>query len=142
MDIKELMVGDIVEYLDGDQPIPVVVVKIDGPSDVVCLKQKNGHKFNTTIEYLRPIPLTPEILESIGFERYEQGGDCIVMWYGYGEDGKDDISIEFNVYSGQPTTKTKFDVVGSYFVSDEIEFIHQLQNAFALCKINKQITLP
>ena len=136
------MVGDIVEYLDGDQPIPVVVVKIDGPSDVVCLKQKNGHKFNTTIEYLRPIPLTPEILESIGFERYEQGGDCIVMWYGYGEDGKDDISIEFNVYSGQPTTKTKFDVVGSYFVSDEIEFIHQLQNAFALCKINKQITLP
>ena len=80
------MVGDIVEYLDGDQPIPVVVVKIDGPSDVVCLKQKNGHKFNTTIEYLRPIPLTPEILESIGFERYEQGGDCIVMWYGYGEE--------------------------------------------------------
>ena len=142
MEITELMIGDIVQYLDGKKLITVVVVKVDGSGNVVRLKQKNGHKFNTTIDFLKPIPLTPEILESIGFEKYEQGGDCIVMWCGYGEDGKDDISIEFNVYSGQPTTKTKFDVVGSYFVSDNIEFIHQLQNAFALCKINKQISLP
>ena len=93
MDIKELMVGDIVEYLDGDQPIPVVVVKIDGPSDVVCLKQKNGHKFNTTIEYLRPIPLTPEILEKNGF-RIVFDGELHVSYFQYIESFHTEVKVD------------------------------------------------
>lgn len=130
MDIKELMVGDIVEYLDGDQPIPVVVVKIDGPSDVVCLKQKNGHKFNTTIEYLRPVCVTKSLLEHIGadcydsFSRIELGRYYVIYDY----DG-------FVTICDEADNIKKI----SYL---ECDYVHQLQHAFSICKINKQISLP
>ena len=130
MKIEELMVGDIVEYLDGDQPIPVVVVKIDGPSDVVCLKQKNGHKFNTTIEYLRPVCVTKSLLEHIGadcydsFARIELGRYYVIYDY----DG-------FVTICDDEDNVKKI----SYLNCD---YVHKLQHAFSICKINKQITLP
>lgn len=130
MDIKELMVGDIVEYLDGDQPIPVVVVKIDGPSDVVCLKQKNGHKFNTTIEYLRPVCVTKSLLEHIGadcydsFARIELGRYYVIYDY----DG-------FVTICDDEDNVKKI----SYLNCD---YVHLLQHAFSLCEIDITITLP
>ena len=130
MKIEELMVGDIVEYLDGDQPIPVVVVKIDGPSDVVCLKQKNGHKFNTTIEYLRPVCVTKSLLEHIGadcydsFARIELGRYYVIYDY----DG-------FVTICDDEDNVKKI----SYLNCD---YVHKLQNAFSLCEIDITITLP
>ena len=130
MDIKELMVGDIVEYLDGDQPIPVVVVKIDGPSDVVCLKQKNGHKFNTTIDFLRPVCVTKSLLEHIGadcydsFARIELGRYYVIYDY----DG-------FVTICDDEDNVKKI----SYLNCD---YVHLLQHAFSLCEIDITITLP
>lgn len=124
------MVGDIVEYLDGDQPIPVVVVKIDGPSDVVCLKQKNGHKFNTTIEYLRPVCVTKSLLEHIGadcydsFARIELGRYYVIYDY----DG-------FVTICDEEDNVKKI----SYLNCD---YVHLLQHAFSLCEIDITITLP
>ena len=124
------MVGDIVEYLDGDQPIPVVVVKIDGPSDVVCLKQKNGHKFNTTIEYLRPVCVTKSLLEHIGadcydsFARIELGRYYVIYDY----DG-------FVTICDDEDNVKKI----SYLNCD---YVHLLQHAFSLCEIDITITLP
>lgn len=138
MDIKELMVGDIVEYLDGDQPIPVVVVKIDGPSDVVCLKQKNGHKFNTTIEYLRPIPLTPEILEKNGF-RIVFDGELHVSYFQDIESFHTEVKVDkIGIYQ----KLSMFDGLGNGVTIIECKYVHQLQHAFSICKINKQISLP
>lgn len=130
MDIKELMVGDIVEYLDGDQPIPVVVVKIDGPSDVVCLKQKNGHKFNTTIEYLRPVCVTKSLLEHIGADCYDSFARI--------EFGRYYVIYD---YDGFVTICDDEDNVKkiSYLNCD---YVHQLQHAFSLCEIDITITLP
>lgn len=138
MDIKELMVGDIVEYLDGDQPIPVVVVKIDGPSDVVCLKQKNGHKFNTTIEYLRPIPLTTEILEKNGF-RIVFDGELHVSYFQDIESFHTEVKVDkIGIYQ----KLSMFDGLGNGVTIIECKYVHQLQHAFSICKINKQIILP
>ena len=138
MKIEELMVGDIVEYLDGDQPIPVVVVKIDGPSDVVCLKQKNGHKFNTTIEYLRPIPLTPEILEKNGF-RIVFDGELHVSYFQDIESFHTEVKVDkIGIYQ----KLSMFDGLGNGVTIIECKYVHQLQHAFSIYKINKQITLP
>ncbi len=139
MKIEELMVGDIVEYLDGDQPIPVVVVKIDGPSDVVCLKQKNGHKFNTTIEYLRPIPLTPEILEKNG-----------IKWFCTEPSGRKTyccnepvVHCTYIPNSGWLINVGACGSIKVRFVEiSKIQYVHELQHAFSICKINKQISLP
>ena len=136
MKIEELMIGDIVEYLDVDQPVPVVVVKIDGPSSVVCLKQKNGHKFNTTIEYLRPIPLIPEILKKIGY-RITFEGELHTTYF----QDIDGFGVEIKIDCIGFTKLSMLNGLG-YRIIIECKYLHQLQHAFSICKINKQISLP
>lgn len=132
------MIGDIVQYLDGKKLINVVVVKIDGPSDVVCLKQKNGHKFNTTIEYLRPIPITKEFLEKNDFEL---NGNS----YHFFDDDKPleiFVFLKENNYNG---SYTYVDISRGCIDITEMpmEYVHELQNVLRLCKIElTEITLP
>ena len=130
MEITELMIGDIVQYLDGKKLITVVVVKPDGSGNVVRLKQKNGHKFNTTVDYLRPVCVTKSLLEHIGadcydsFARIELGRYYVIYDY----DG-------FVTICDDEDNVKKI----SYLNCD---YVHELQHAFSLCKINKQISLP
>ena len=124
------MIGDIVQYLDGKKLITVVVVKIDGSGNVVRLKQKNGHKFNTTIDFLRPIPLTPEILKKNGFEYFHKNYSS--------------LSYDHPFKLKMTNWPDENGLGGLWTICDiiEIRFVHQLQHAFSLCKINKQISLP
>ena len=134
---KRMKIGDIVEYLDVDQPVPVVVVKIDGPSSVVCLKQKNGHKFNTTIEYLRPIPLTAEMLEKNGFVLENDG------WVYYQDAANKEqnyICIGFR-HNNEPRKVELNYVNKAQMVIRTIYYVHQLQHAISLCEINKQTNI-
>jgi len=62
MNVKELMVDDIVLYSNGDQQCRVTVRKIDGVSDVVCVEQENGHRFNTVANFIKPAPIPPDIM--------------------------------------------------------------------------------
>lgn len=119
------MVGDIVEYLDGDQPIPVVVVKIDGPSSIVCLKQKNGHTFNTAIDFLRPASLSKEILEK-NFPNFDNG-DYTFGWWPH--ENLESFLVEWQNHKRE-------------IVSKVVRHIHELQHVLFICSINKQITLP
>lgn len=130
MEITELMIGDIVQYLDGKKLITVVVVKVDGSGNVVRLKQKNGHKFNTTIDFLRPIPLTDEILKKNGFEYFHKNYSS--------------LSYDHPFKLKMTNWPDENGLGGLYTICDiiEIRFVHQLQHAFTLCKINKQISLP
>lgn len=128
MEITELMIGDIVQYLDGKKLINVVVVKPDGSGNVVRLKQKNGHKFNTTIDFLRPIPLTPEILEKNGFELLAGA------WYSQTKERKP-IQI---VFKNNTITMS----LNCTPVPAGIKYVHEFQNVLRVFKINKQISLP
>ena len=135
MEITELMVGDIVQYLDGKKLITVVVVKVDGSGNVVRLKQKNGHKFNTTIDFLKPIPLTRNILKSNGWSPVEGVCASILRHNGY------NLSI---LHWAKPGVNLTIDKggYGPNLVCIPIYYVHELQNALRLCKINKQISLP
>jgi len=130
MEITELMIGDIVQYLDGKKLITVVVVKVDGSGNVVRLKQKNGHKFNTTIDFLRPIPLTDEILKKNGFEYFHKNYSS--------------LSYDHPFKLKMTNWPDENGLGGLWTICDiiEIRFVHQLQHAFSICKINKQISLP
>ena len=138
MEITELMIGDIVQYLDGKKLITVVVVKVDGSGNVVRLKQKNGHRFNTTIDFLRPIPLTPDILEKNGF-RVIFDSELHVSYFQDIEYFHTEVKVDkIGIYQ----KLSMLDGLGNGVKITECKYIHQLQHAFSLCKINKQISLP
>ena len=132
------MIGDIVQYLDGKKLITVVVVKIDGSGNVVRLKQKNGHKFNTTIDFLRPIPLTPDILEKNDFEL---NGNSYHFF-------DDDKPLEISVFLKENNYNGSYTYVnisrGCIDITEmPMEYFHELQNVLRLCKIElTEITLP
>lgn len=142
MEITELMVGDIVQYLDGKKLITVVVVKVDGSGNVVRLKQKNGHKFNTTIDFLRPMPLTPDILEKNGFKEYIPENHLETVY------ACQDVSkaVANELYALWPYQDGSFYLLlrvdGKDMVRMNIHYVHQLQHAFSLCETDITISLP
>lgn len=129
MEITELMIGDLLFYMDGDTLVPVVVRKINGEDNVVCLRQSNGHKFNTMIDFLRPIPLTPEILEKNGFK------PMTGLWYLQTEERRP-IQIVFK--DNDVITLS----INCTPVPINLKHFHQLQNALRLFGIKKELTLP
>ena len=116
MKANELMIGDWADFAPelGDQPI----AKIITVNDLYMID--NGRMV------VRPIPLTPEILEKNGFE--DTMGDafwistsCNLLW----KDGK-----------LQNFCREEDDEV-----CIPCEYVHELQHALRLCKVDKEIVL-
>lgn len=114
------MVGDWVLY--GEKPVRI-------------LQLSEGKDYKE----IRPIPITPEILEKNGFKEWEHG----YMWKERIGIGGQTVSasspIEIIVYEG-----------GHSFVSNphdgkeyqgSIDYIHELQHALRLCGIKKEIKI-
>ena len=133
MEITELMIGDLLFYMDGDTLVTVVVRKINGEDNVVCLRQSDGHKFNTMIDFLRPIPLTPDIFENNGFKQIGKKFTC-------GEIDDDLIEIIPSINNTYRITISVADLMIS--CSIWCSHVHQLQNALRLLGIKKELTLP
>ena len=130
MKISELMVDDIVAYLDDDELVPVVVRKIDGQCNIVCVRQSDGHIFNTMIDFLQPISLTPEILEHNGFEKDHELYQII-------EEG------EYNLLYWVKDSYLEAQNLKNESGADlHCHHVHQLQHTLKVCSIRKEITLP
>ena len=132
MKVTDLMINDLVYYIDGEQPIPVVVKMIDGKCDVVCLRQSDGHLFHATIDSLLPIPLTKEILEKNGFKFDGVAALCrkhVLIFYG---DKKHDWEVNIDRDDLEPYGKS---------VSIHVKYVHELQHALYICGIEKEITI-
>jgi len=125
MEITELMVGDLLFYMDGDTLVPVVVRKINGEDNVVCLRQSDGHKFNTMIDFLRPIHLTTEILEK-NFQDFDND-EYTFGWWPHEKFGA--FLVEWQNHKREIVSKLVYN-------------IHELQHILFICSINKQISLP
>lgn len=146
MKIEELMVGDLVIYLNGETPVYVIVRKINGNDGIVCLRQSDGHVFNTMIDFLLPIPLTHEILEKNGFEKCQS----LTFWDEYqmclNEDAEKERWIFIQYHHKSDYIKMMYIAPSGHDDSMTLVlnhcYTHQLQHAFNLCRIDKQITLP
>ncbi len=123
MQAKELMIGDWVkmyngkgEYLDNTQ---VNMVMLD------LLEQEQA------VMRLEPLPLTDAILKANGFRR--EGGAS------YWHEGDRDASI---LYWNKDRTEL---IVGSpcdeCMVKINVRYVHELQHAFRLAGIDKEIKL-
>ena len=78
--------------------------------------------------HLRPIPLTPEILEKNGW-RYDETNKAY-LW----KDGNYYISIDLH-------GKTRVYVCNDYILGLPVDCVHELQHALRLCRIEKTIEL-
>lgn len=132
MDITELMIGDTLAYLDNEQLVIVDIKKIDGLCGVVCVRQDNGHVFNTTIDNLYPIPITENILK----QNFPDAKDLddLIWWPLMDKPGKFCVSLS----RSDPDDMNKY--IHKY--SGICDYVHQLQNILRHCGKSDKISLP
>lgn len=116
MEANELMIGDIICQKFSNL---VLVVSAVTPPYVQCIDEEGQFHEDT----IKPIPLTPEILEKNGWVNDHFGAQRQEWWL----------------------DKTKFPIV-RYSVNDTLhhngivlKFVHQLQHALKVCGIEKEI---
>lgn len=107
MKIDEVMLGDIVSA--GGRPIHVTLAVLNSWSDNI-----------------KPIPLTPEILEKNGLEN-----DPLGCYFDEDEQMALEISsTEEGIY---------WTINYNEYCILKLEYVHQLQHALKLCEISKEI---
>lgn len=128
MKAEELMIGDLLLHQDGERFILVSVEKFD--LDAVRVKRKDGHVCNVAIDFLQPVPVIPMFLEKIGFKKKS---DTWIFELEY----QDYILVQFDV-DNITVQQIEISVVDeAYIRAKNIKYIHQLQHALHLCKIDK-----
>ena len=143
MKAKDSMIGDWVNV--GQGCIMYSVYK-DKPQKVVSVFPKGvgiGAAY-VPIEYIEPIPLTPEILEKNGWKRefdkkaymvkYDlsvEGKNCWMMW----------AIKEHNLDIQRQDEKLNMYNLKTQRVCIPCDYVHELQHALKLCGIEKEITL-
>lgn len=137
MKANELMIGDYVyNYRNWECPI----VEIHKNSAVVIAKHYGEEEF--LLSDLRPIPLTPEILEKNGFVANKHAYPY--PYYEY-EVKEIEVKVGFAFPQGNRTSYKKpwvcIDTECVYIEHLPCMFVHQLQHALRLCEIKKEINL-
>ena len=137
LDIKDLMVGDWVIVLDS----------YDGPCKIETLGEVDVDTDGLDeVEYdrLRPIPITPEILEKNGFE--EMPKDKFGRReYCYAEFLTDIETIDVSLTENKSNPKYNWTINISnpavFSGRGFINYVHELQHALRLCGVDKEIEL-
>lgn len=122
MEVQELMVGDLVHYV-GDAYTNGVNIRVREIHEDFVYSTFAADEFY--YDELAPIPLTREILEKMGFVEKEFYSELIVGDYRIICD-LHNVCIQHN---------------GHVDLDIPIEYLHELQHAFRLCKIDKEIEL-
>lgn len=130
MKANELMTGDWV--LVNGTPMQIQAVDaIDGEimagDELYCLIEDRVH----SEDKIEPVPLTAEILEKNGFVEQE---------YGWRKLNAANWCININIFNGKE--RYALSVLGiNAQVTLHGYYVHELQHASRLCKIDKEITI-
>lgn len=137
---NELMIRDYVIRKNVPNEI-FIVVAIDSIKGIVYL-DLDGLGITEKIENIEPIPITPEILGKNGFVANKH-----VYPYPYYEyvNEEDKLKIGFAYPQGNRTSyKESWVYIDSEYVFVEhlpCTYVHELQHALRLCRIDKKIKL-
>lgn len=127
--------GDIVEY---DNKVMVIKEPRDGSHfDLSCPKEGLVYCF-VDIDEIKPIPLTPEILEKNGWKlhkHHERNSYDDVSWSSYHKPAETNISLIF--YQEE---KAFFPFLYAQEISETpIRYIHQLQHLLFGLELNSEM---
>ena len=136
MKANDLMVGDYISVKPSGIPIKVAAVH---HKKVACHAVVN--KLSWVREsLLEPIPITAEILERNGFEKYNLrwfiGQHKWTWWF----DNTTSVSLWYRELNDDPKDgmMVKVDSPLAY-ICIRVDYLHQLQHALRLCGIEKEI---
>lgn len=134
MEAKDLMVGDYV-YNHRNWECPIVEIHKD--SAVVIARHYGEEEF--LLSDLRPIPLTPEILEKNGFKfnKEETYGSIQDVYKHYTKFF--DFPLGKGFYIEYDTVENTAHITDHWWI--RIKYVHELQHALKLCGIEKEIVL-
>lgn len=142
MKAEELMIGDWVCYSIPNKyytKVQEIRCTHDGEEYYIRCHRDAKDTFLEQLKYddfsvdiIHPIPLTPEILEKNGFEVDEKDENMLKWRWSVIDD-----CISYDKSTGKLRI---FYVPGLAFVK-MLEFVHELQHALRLCKIDKEIVL-
>ena len=148
MKISDLMLGDWVAAKGIDKPFRVLYNTYSAMKEQLCIfgKTSDGIRVGPFLsEEIQPIPLTPEILEKNRFkpfkiDAFSEAKNCIgKWWYKSGDIFVKQYCLDHESYRKGHTVFT----LGWHPHSRvcNIRYVHELQHAMELCKIDKEIVL-
>jgi hypothetical protein len=94
----------------------------------VMVDMLHGNYYQVDIASIHPIPLTPEILEKIGFYRSEIPTRDEIGNYYHRKIAPSSIFVSMSFEDGRD-------------FGNEIKYLHELQHALKLCGIDKEIVV-
>lgn len=124
MKINELQIGDWV--YDGNSIAQITGITCDGIIETT-------HNQSSNIELIRPIPLTIEILEKNGFKKDKKEEEMYKWNWSIIDD-----CISYDKETGKIRI---FHSLGNLVFVLPLRYLHELQHALKLCKIQKEIVL-
>lgn len=143
MEANELMIGDWVSYKGNPTKIRTIeIYNVDvGPLQVtITYGDRICGLTVIDVSMLKPIPLTPEILEKNGWKQKKGfiqhgnfGNGPLMIWH-----------TEDNKILGNFTHEMEISDLSSdrgFRVRFDCNYVHQLQHALKLCQIEKEIQL-
>lgn len=152
----DLQIGDWVKWKDRYVQIAAIsgIVYSFGHIDVELAHCGDGLIERHDLKSISPIPLTPEILKNNGFKEYEEDYhneyvcemwdetsyyEIVISWRDSFDNGALDA---FNHVQWDEGWKLVIESEGSYNKGwCKTIYLHELQDALRLCKINKEIVV-
>lgn len=135
MEAEELMIGDLV-YNHRKWICPIVEIRKD--SAVVIARHYGEEEFK--LNDLRPIPTSSEILEKIGFIKSTPPPGIHARCYEL-DNKKDRYNLTIADYNKHKRLLLNVDSEASECFNIKCDYVHELQHAFRLCGIKKEIVL-
>lgn len=139
MNINDLMIGDWVLKLEQGGHYKKAKITAIYKDTISCVKS-NNIEYILSINAIEPIPLTPEILEKNGIVYDYDQEECVadytyikVKGYLYQEE-----YVLIDYYNGHIKL---INDISNTVVEMNINYVHELQHALRLCKIEKEIKL-
>lgn len=133
MKINELSVGDWVRYDRGTDAVQIMGIYVRNNQE--CVVMSDSYYPDGVIgfvEHIKPIPLTPEILEKNGLEYVDDGNDAVIF-------------LCCDMFWARLCVGDTFWQVGIHnedrldAVVCNVKHIHELQHALQLAKVGKEI---
>ena len=130
MKASDLMIGDYISVKPSGMPIKVAAVHH---------KKVAYHAVINKLAWVResllePIPLTQEIIEKNGLEKDNHGRL-------YGEYFDEDINHDLEITVDSKTGEVWWSYNWDEYSIIRLRYVHQLQHALRLCRIEKEIEL-
>ena len=125
MKVHELTVGDFVYFccFDGSK----IVVHVTGFKDGIVYGDSKDGKHWCNIENVEAVRITPEILENNEFKK---------------ELDDDSIHVRYTIIADGISFSLKYALsVYQWFGPLDFKYVHELQHALRLCRIEKEIIL-